>query len=196
MTELTFLKDAKLEGNPRYEYGVEVFQSLLSYWRALYAEQDKIPSRSQFHPGELKKILRYVYMTEQRPDGTFHLRHKGTGLEVTERSSFISSEHIQNFTRKFPGALEAYFDTLFAGPCAEESRWIYFSKADLVIDYVCYSLPLYGTTTGHRIALGIVIPSTRFDKEVTQYCDGVEHSRFVCSRYKDIGFGLPEGALQ
>ncbi len=185
----------RLEDNPRYDYGLRVFSTLKTYWQTLYEHTNQIPTRAQFNPAELKNILRYIYMTEQLPDGSIYIRHKGTGLDNPDRPPFVSTDHLKEFGGELPGTFEAYFDALFSGPCAEVSRWISSAGSDTVIDFICFSLPLYGKTKAHRIALGVVIPSTSADLSLLTLGHGTKKRRRICSKFIDIGFGKPEGLI-
>lgn len=189
MNKVVSSADKCMEDSPGYARGIEIFRPLKSYWRALFHEQNTIPSRSQFDPSQLKSILSHVYMTEQMPDGSYNLRHRGTGLETSNRQPFISTEHIRHYAKVAPGDLETYFEMLFAGPYAEESCWTYFSPDNQVVDYLCFSVPLYGKTYEHRIALGVLVATTNFDTKMQKLCDGTERSVRRCSRYMDLGLG-------
>jgi hypothetical protein len=189
MSQYRPVENADLEDNPRYDYALDVFQTLKSYWLTLFQEKQAIPTRAQFNPAQVKNILRYVYMTEQLPDGTIQLRHKGTGLELSSRVAFISTEHIQAYDKMYPGQLETYFDTLFDGPCYEESRWLSYKDGESVVDFLCFSLPLYGTSAEHRIALGIVVPTANFSPEIVKYCSMENQTQFLSSKYHDLNIG-------
>jgi hypothetical protein len=54
-------------------------QALFDYWNALRAGRPA-PLRSEIEPGDIKRILPYVFILERQDDQTYRFRLAGTGL--------------------------------------------------------------------------------------------------------------------
>ncbi|MCJ9428671.1 PAS domain-containing protein [Kordiimonas marina] len=167
---------------------LEYFDDLLNYWHRLRAEADGVvPSRQQFNPMEVPKLLPFMFMVERQAPEELMIRLVGTALDGLTGSPATGSNVLDRYGAQEREAHLATYDNLFSLPCgAWQDRLL------KVGDDPCYHtrtilLPFADRQGAPRYVIGI----SRVRRHHGDASEGDLHQ--LGTEYIDLGFGVPNG---
>jgi len=168
---------------------LEYFDDLLTYWHRLREEAGGVvPTRQQFNPMEVPKLLPFMFMVERQAPEKLMIRLVGTALDGLTATPATGAHVLDRYGEKERGAHLVMYDNIFGQPCGARQERLVKVGQDPCYDSKTIHLPFTDRNGEVRYIIGI----SRARRHYGEASDAELHA--LGAEYIDLGFGLPDGA--
>ncbi len=172
---------------------VDDFDRLTSYWRGLQAQAGgAVPSRVQFNPADVKRLLPFIFILERKGPGVMHVRLCGTALDDLSGFTITGRNYLDVCPDEHRQLYETLTHVVLAVPCGMKlDREVTYENGRM-LPLTSLLLPLADSSGLARYVIGMMKPA-RVLQKIDLYNGKAQKAELHNVTYIDIGCGLPAG---